>query len=79
MPPPELPTDTPVLNIAHPREVGIFPLLRNEFDGSAFYGLNRGTCEFFRVDIPLKRQPGLNHDARAIATWHLQAVIFDFV
>ena len=63
MPPPQLPADAPVLNVAHPGEVGVFPLLGYELNGALFDRFNRGSGELFCVDVPLGRQPGLDDGA----------------
>ncbi len=62
MPPPELPTDAPILDVPHPGKVGVFPLLGHELDVTLFHGSNGGPCQFFRIDIPLGREPWLNHN-----------------
>ena len=79
MPPPQLPADAPILNVAHPREVGVFPLLGYKLDGSGLDRLNGRLREFFRVDIPLRCQPRLNHRARSVASRYLERVWFNFL
>ncbi len=53
MAPPELARDAPVLNIAHPREVGIFPSLREELGLLAFDRLDCLTGERLALGIEL--------------------------
>ena len=40
--PPQLTRDTPVLQVTHPRIVGVFPLLRNELDRAVFNRFDGG-------------------------------------
>ena len=79
MPPPQLPADAPILNVAHPGEVGVFPLLGYKLDGAGLDRLNGRLREFFRVDIPLRCQPRLNHRARAVASRYFECVWFNFL
>ncbi len=74
MSPPQLAADTPVLNVAHPRKVGVFPLLGYELNGALFDSFDSGSGEFFCIDIPLWRQPRLYDGARAIASWHFEGM-----
>ena len=67
VPPPELATDAPILNVTHPCKIGVFPLLWYELNVAVFYGRYCGDREFFGIDIPLIRQIGLDDNARAIA------------
>ena len=53
VPPPQLATDTPVLNVAHPGEVGVFPLFGYELDIPIFHSCDGGCGHLFGVDIPL--------------------------
>ena len=79
MPPPQLPADAPILNVAHPGEIGVLPLLGHKLDGAGLDRLNGRLCEFFRVDIPLRCEPGLNHRARSVASRHLERMRFNFL
>ncbi len=63
MSPPQLSTNAPILNISHPCEVGVFPLLWNELDIAVFNRSNRGAGELFGVNIPLGREPGFNDNS----------------
>ena len=58
MSPPQLATDTPILNVPHPRVIRVFPLLRHKLDRPGLHRLNSGACKFLCVDVPLERQPG---------------------
>ena len=44
MTPPQLATDTPVLNVSHPGEIGVFPVLWNEFYRAVFASLIAGSA-----------------------------------
>ena len=61
--PPQLPTDAPVLNVSHPSEVGVLPLLGYKFDGSCFNRLDSGPCELFGINVPLQGEPRFDDDA----------------
>ena len=77
MSPPDLPRNTPVFDIAHPVEIGVFPVVRDELDIADFNRLDRGFRQWFYTDIPLVGQIGFDHRMRTIAAGHHQAVIFD--
>ena len=79
MSPPQLSADAPILNVAHPGEIGVLPLLGHKLDDAGLDGLNGRLREFFRVDIPLRCQPRLNHRARAVASRYLERVRFNFL
>ena len=42
MAPPQLPADAPVLQVAHPREIGVLPVLGHKLDAAVFHGLDGG-------------------------------------
>ena len=75
MPPPQLSRDTPVLDVAHPGKVGVFPLLRHELDVAVFDFLNGRFGQRFCVHVPLIGEVGLDNHTGAIAPWHLEAVV----
>ena len=77
MPPPQLAADAPVLNVAHPGEIGVFPGLRHELDAAAAHGLNRRAGQSLRIDVPLPGQEGFDNDPAAIPARNLQTVIVD--
>ena len=79
MPPPQLPADTPILNVVHPSEVGILPLARDKFYGTRLDSMNGGLCEFLGIHIPLRGQPGLYHYARPVATRDFETMLFNAV
>ena len=45
VPPPELARDAPVLQVFHPVVVGVFPVVRHEFDAAIAHGVERGLGE----------------------------------
>ena len=78
MPPPQLSADAPVLDIPHPGEIGVFPLLGYELDIAIFHRGNGWLGQFPGVHIPLIGEVGLDDDARAVAPRDIQAVLIDF-
>src|SRR5437764_14728029 len=67
MTPPKLAGDTPGLDILHPLEIGLFPVLRHEVRCATPHRLACRLRNRVGVDIPLVGQKGLDDDARAIA------------
>ena len=56
MAPPQLAGNTPILQIAHPGKVGVFPLFGDKLDGPVFDSLDCRFGERFDRDKPLIRQ-----------------------
>ena len=79
MTPPQLATDTPVLNIPHPGEIGVFPVLWNEFYLSVFDSFDGRVGQGLDCDIPLMREIRLDHNAAAVSSWHFKLVRFDLL
>ena len=77
MAPPELPADAPVLDVAHPLEIGARPVLRDETDGAVLDGLDRRRGERRDAHIPLVREVGLDDRPGAVATRHHELVRVD--
>src|ERR1700680_2963482 len=67
VPPPELPRDIPGLDVFHPFEVGLLPVLRDELGAPLAHGLNRGLRQRLRVHVPLVREEWLEHGIGAVA------------
>ncbi len=67
MPPPELARDAPGLDVAHPLEVGLVPVLRLEHRASVLHRGDGGAGQGLGVHVPLVGQEGLDHHARAVA------------
>ncbi len=66
VPPPELPADTPVLDISHPGEIGVLPVFRNELDVTVLHGLDRRFGQGFYRNVPLIGEIGLYDHSAAI-------------
>ncbi len=79
MPPPQLPRDTPRLDILHPVEEGLLPRLGHDLDRARPHRLDRGLRQGRRIDIPLVGQPRLDHHARAIAIGRLDRTRLGFM
>ena len=77
--PPDLAADAPVLNVPHPLEVGLRPMLGHESDCAAFDGFYGGLGEGSGPDEPLIRQIGLDHGLGPVASRHDVTVGFDFL
>ena len=56
MAPPELARDAPGLDVFHPVEIGLFPVLRNECGLAFAHGLDRRLRKRLGVDVPLVGQ-----------------------
>src|SRR5690606_25595738 len=79
MAPPELAADAPILDVVHPLEVGLRPVLRDEADATVFDRLDRGFGKRSDADVPLIREPRLEDLAAAIAARYRQLVRLDFL
>jgi hypothetical protein len=79
MPPPQLAADAPVLDVAHPLEIGLRPVVRHEADAAR---LDRGDGRLGErrdAHVPLVGEPGLEHRATAIAPRHGRGVRLDLL
>ena len=65
--PPQLARDAPRLDVVHPLEVGLFPVLRHEFGPAVLDGADRVLGQLAGVAIPLVGQPRLDDHAGAVA------------
>ena len=61
MAPPELARNAPGLDVAHPFEIGLFPVFRNEGCFAALDRRDGGLRQRRRIDIPLIGEIGLDH------------------
>ncbi len=77
--PPLLAADAPVADVAHPREVQVFVLLRYELDVAALDRFDRWLRQRIDRDEPLVRQQRFDDRVGAIAARHHQFVGFDLV
>src|SRR5262245_22022760 len=70
MPPPKLARDAPGLNVAHPLEIGLLPILRYEGRAPVLHRGDRRFGQLRRVDVPLVRQPRLDYGVAALRMRH---------
>ena len=70
MAPPELARDAPGLDVLHPVEVGLLPVLRHEHGAAALDRVDGGLRQLPRVHVPLVGQERLDDDVRAVAMRH---------
>ena len=76
--PPELPGNTPVLQVAHPGEIHVLVVLGHELDVAIFHRGNGRLGQLFHGHEPLVGQVGFDDNAGAVASGHLQGVVSDF-
>ena len=67
MSPPQLARDAPVADVAHPLEIGIRPIRRNEFRPALFNSRNRRLGERLDLHKPLRRQQRFDDGVAALA------------
>ena len=77
--PPELPGNAPVLDVAHPLEVGVFPVPGHELDAAVFHRLDRRLGQRLDLHVPLVGEVGLDDLAGAVAARHHQLVVVDLL
>ncbi len=75
MPPPQLPRDAPVVDVAHPREVSLRVLLRSNPYIPLLHRCNCLIGQWLNLHKPLRRQARLNHCLAAVALAHVVHVI----
>ena len=75
--PPQLAADAPVLDVAHPLEIGVLPVVGHEADVAIFDSLDRRLGQGLGLHEPLVGQVGLQHLAGAVASRHHQGVVVD--
>src|SRR3989304_6417758 len=78
VPPPELATDAPVLDIAHPFKISSGPVFRNELDFTVFYTLDPRISQRRDPHIPLIGEVRFDHCIGPIATWNNEFMGFGF-
>ncbi len=79
MAPPQLAADAPVLDVLHPLEIGLGPVLRHETNAAVLHALDRGLGERRDAHIPLIGEPRLEHRVATIATRNLVRVRLDLL
>src|ERR1019366_3481169 len=67
MAPPQLARDAPVVNVAHPLEIRLGVILRDELDFAVFNGFDGSVGERLNLHEPLRREPRLDDGLAAIA------------
>ena len=77
MTPPELARDAPGLDVLHPLEIGLFPVLRHELGRTRAHGRDRRLRHGLGVDIPLVGQIGLKDHAGTVAMRHHMRIRLD--
>src|SRR5690606_27061367 len=78
MPPPQLAGDAPGLDVPHPLEVGLLPVLGDELRTSILNRLDGLFRQLGGVHIPLVRQPRLDRNAGAISVRDHVRIRLDF-
>ena len=78
MAPPQLPRNTPGLDILQPLEIGLLPILRHEIGAAVAHGGQRRLGQRLGVDIPLVGEARLQHRVRAVAMRHGMDIVGDF-
>ena len=79
MAPPELARDAPRLDVLHPVEIGLLPVLRHERGLAVAHRVDGAHCERLGVDVPLVGEERLDHHGRAVAVRHHVRVRLDLV
>ena len=67
MSPPDLARDAPVLDILHPRKIGVGPSFGNDPNPSLAHGLDGGLGQRLDADEPLRRKAGFDDGLAAVA------------
>ena len=77
VPPPQLPRDTPGLDILHPVEIGVFPGLRHKVRASLAHRGNGRLCKALRISEPLVRQHRFDNNLRTVTEGLHDLVVLD--
>ncbi len=78
VPPPQLPRDAPGLDVFHPVEIGVLPVLGDELGLVLAHGFDRRLRQGLGVDVPLPGQIRLDHHVGAVAVRHHVGVAAQF-
>ena len=78
MTPPDLARDAPVLDVAHPFEIGVFPVVGHKADAAVFHRLDCRFRQRLDLDVPLIGEKRFDNGAGAVAARHHQFVVLDF-
>ena len=74
MTPPDLSRDAPVLDVAHPVVIGVFPIVGHEADLPAFHCFYGRPGQRTHFHEPLVGEQRFDDCLRAVTTWHHQFV-----
>ena len=74
MTPPQLAADAPVVDVAHPLEIGACPVLRHEARATLLHRRDGRRGQRRDLHVPLVGEVGLEHRTAAITARHDQAV-----
>ena len=66
MPPPDLPRDTPIFDVAHPAEIVVLPPFRNKPNVAGFDRFDCGIRKRLDLHIPLRREKRLHNGPASI-------------
>ena len=75
VPPPQLAADAPVLQVVHPLEVGLAPVLGDELDAPVFHGPDGRLGQRLHADVPLAGQVRLDDGTGAVPARDDMAVL----
>ena len=76
MSPPQLPRDAPIVDVAHPVEIDLLVIFRNNADFAVLHHLDAVFSQRLDLDEPLRGKPRLNHRAAAFAFAERNRVVF---
>ena len=75
--PPDLTADAPVLDVAHPLEIGVLPVVRHEADAPVLHRGDGGLRQGGGAHVPLVREPGLDDGPGAVPARDHELVVLD--
>jgi len=75
--PPDLAADTPVLDVPHPVEIGVLPVVRHEADAAVLDRPDGWLRQGPDFDVPLVGEEGLDDRPRAVAPRYHEFVVID--
>ena len=77
MPPPQLAADAPVLDIVHPFEISLRPVVRNEANAARFDGSDSRLRQWPDAHVPLVGEIRFDDRTTAITARYLAQVVVD--
>ena len=78
MPPPKLPTDAPVLNVVHPFEVSLRPVLGNKSNLATLNSFDSRFGQRFDFHVPLVSEIRFDNGVTAVASRNFYNIVFNF-